>query len=232
VSRLPGLESGRIGERSAADRSFSFVSFRGGERRISKRSPALLDIRSILSSKANQFRHLNPPKQVVNATSCAICSPPTGGRVSMARKVGQIIRRGTRTWLVRVYCGRDVETKKRKYLNQTIHGGLRDAQAPFWGIVAAGVIVKVSCCSPRCAKPKGATARKASRKFGADANHLRTSLRLTVIPLMGLSSPSRKRAQKSVAPPPLTTAARTMFGPFWSVIRLDTPSSITVWRSP
>jgi hypothetical protein len=42
---------------------------------------------------------------------------------------GQIIRRGTRTGLVRVYCGRDVETKKRKYPNQTIHGGLRDAQA-------------------------------------------------------------------------------------------------------
>jgi hypothetical protein len=47
----------------------------------------------------------------------------------MARKVGEIIRRGTRTWLVRVYCGRDVETTTRKYLNQTIHGGLRDAQA-------------------------------------------------------------------------------------------------------
>ena len=47
----------------------------------------------------------------------------------MARKVGQIVRRGTRTWLVRAYNGRDVETKKRKYLNQTIHGGLRDAQA-------------------------------------------------------------------------------------------------------
>jgi hypothetical protein len=46
----------------------------------------------------------------------------------MARKVGQIIRRGTRTWLVRVYSGRDVETKKRTYLNQTIHVGLRDAQ--------------------------------------------------------------------------------------------------------
>src|ERR1700756_5058911 len=29
-------------------------------------------------------------------------SPRTGGGVSMARKVGQIIRRGTRTWLVRV----------------------------------------------------------------------------------------------------------------------------------
>jgi hypothetical protein len=46
----------------------------------------------------------------------------------MARKVGQIIRRGTRTWLVRVYSGRDPETKMRKYLNQTVHGGLRDAQ--------------------------------------------------------------------------------------------------------
>ena len=47
----------------------------------------------------------------------------------MARKVGQIIRRGTRTWLVRVYSGRDVDTKKRTYINQTVHGGLRDAQA-------------------------------------------------------------------------------------------------------
>jgi Phage integrase, N-terminal SAM-like domain len=47
----------------------------------------------------------------------------------MARRVGQIIRRGTRTWLVRVYTGRELETQKRTYLNQTIHGGLRDAQA-------------------------------------------------------------------------------------------------------
>jgi hypothetical protein len=47
----------------------------------------------------------------------------------MARKVGQIVGRGRRTWLVRVYNGHDPETKKRKYLNQTLHGGLRDAQA-------------------------------------------------------------------------------------------------------
>jgi integrase len=47
----------------------------------------------------------------------------------MARKVGQIVRRGSSTWLVRVYTGRDSETKRRTYLNQTIHGGLRDAQA-------------------------------------------------------------------------------------------------------
>jgi integrase len=47
----------------------------------------------------------------------------------MARKVGQIVRRGARTWLVRVYNRRDSESKKRKYLNRTIHGGLRDAQS-------------------------------------------------------------------------------------------------------
>jgi site-specific recombinase XerD len=47
----------------------------------------------------------------------------------MARKIGQIIGRAPRTWLVRVYVGRDAESKKRKYLNKTIHGGLRDAQA-------------------------------------------------------------------------------------------------------
>jgi hypothetical protein len=46
----------------------------------------------------------------------------------MARKVGQIVRRGARTWFLRVYNGRDPETKKRKYLNQTVYGGLRDAQ--------------------------------------------------------------------------------------------------------
>jgi integrase len=46
----------------------------------------------------------------------------------MARKVGQIVRRGDRKWLVRVYNGRDPESKKRKYLNDTVHGGLRDAQ--------------------------------------------------------------------------------------------------------
>jgi len=47
----------------------------------------------------------------------------------MARKVGQIVRRGSSTWLVRVYTGRDSKTKRRTYLNQTIYGGLRDAQA-------------------------------------------------------------------------------------------------------
>src|SRR5437867_10947004 len=49
--------------------------------------------------------------------------------ISMARKVGQIIARGDRRWLIRVYLGRDHETNKRKYHNRTIHGPMREAQA-------------------------------------------------------------------------------------------------------
>jgi len=47
----------------------------------------------------------------------------------MARKVGQIIARGDRRWLTRVYLGRDHETNKRNYHNRTIHGAMREAQA-------------------------------------------------------------------------------------------------------
>lgn len=47
----------------------------------------------------------------------------------MSRKVGQIIARGERRWLVRVYLGRDRETRTRTYHNRTIYGSLRYAQA-------------------------------------------------------------------------------------------------------
>ena len=47
----------------------------------------------------------------------------------MSRKVGQIITRGERRWLVRVYWGRDRETRRRTYHNRTIYGSLRYAQA-------------------------------------------------------------------------------------------------------
>ena len=46
----------------------------------------------------------------------------------MARKTGQIIGRGTCTYVVRTCVGRDAETKKSKYISKTIHAGLRDAQ--------------------------------------------------------------------------------------------------------
>ncbi|MGB8115424.1 MAG: hypothetical protein WCF22_16700 [Candidatus Sulfotelmatobacter sp.] len=47
----------------------------------------------------------------------------------MARKVGQIIARGDGRWLIRVFLGRDHETKKRNYHNRTIHGPMREARA-------------------------------------------------------------------------------------------------------
>ena len=46
----------------------------------------------------------------------------------MARKAGQLISRGPRTWLVRVSLGRDPETGTRNYHNRTVHGSFRDAQ--------------------------------------------------------------------------------------------------------
>jgi hypothetical protein len=46
----------------------------------------------------------------------------------MARKLGQIVARGQSNWLVRVYLGRDAQTGKRKYHNQTIYGPFREAQ--------------------------------------------------------------------------------------------------------
>ncbi|MFY9936157.1 MAG: tyrosine-type recombinase/integrase [Silvibacterium sp.] len=47
----------------------------------------------------------------------------------MARKTGQIIRRGPQMWMVRIYVGRDRETRRRKYVGKFIHGVLRSAQA-------------------------------------------------------------------------------------------------------
>jgi integrase len=47
----------------------------------------------------------------------------------MARKAGQLISRGPRTWLVRVSLGRDPKSGSRKYHSKTIHGSFRDAQA-------------------------------------------------------------------------------------------------------
>ena len=47
----------------------------------------------------------------------------------MARKAGQLISRGPRTWLVRIPLGRDPESGTRKYHNMTVHGGLREAQS-------------------------------------------------------------------------------------------------------
>jgi integrase len=54
----------------------------------------------------------------------------------MARKTGQIVRRGASTWLVRIYFGRDPETRRRKYIGKFIHGGLRSAQTHLNSMLA------------------------------------------------------------------------------------------------
>ena len=41
---------------------------------------------------------------------------------------GQIIKRGDNTWLVRIFTGRDAHGKRR-YLNKTIRGNKKDANA-------------------------------------------------------------------------------------------------------
>jgi integrase len=46
----------------------------------------------------------------------------------LARKTGQIVGRGRQRWLVRIFLGRDRETRRRCYLSRTVHGPVRQAQ--------------------------------------------------------------------------------------------------------
>jgi integrase len=46
----------------------------------------------------------------------------------LARKTGQIVGLGRHRWLVRVFLGRDCETRRRRYLSRTVHGPVRQAQ--------------------------------------------------------------------------------------------------------
>jgi len=46
----------------------------------------------------------------------------------LSRRLGQIVSRGRRRWLVRVFLGRDRDTRRRRYHNRTVHGTARRAQ--------------------------------------------------------------------------------------------------------
>lgn len=48
--------------------------------------------------------------------------------LEVARKAGQLISPGPRTWLVRVSLGRDPESGSRKYHKKTIRGSFHEAQ--------------------------------------------------------------------------------------------------------
>jgi integrase len=56
---------------------------------------------------------------------CRLCAN-FGGDIS--RRLGQIVARGRQRWLIRVFLGRDRETRKRRYHNRTVHGTARRAQ--------------------------------------------------------------------------------------------------------
>jgi hypothetical protein len=59
----------------------------------------------------------------------------------VARKVGQIIARRDRGWLIRVYLG------KRNHHNRTIHGSVREAQAYLTRKLRFPIIaILVGCC--------------------------------------------------------------------------------------
>jgi len=45
----------------------------------------------------------------------------------MSRRSGQIIKRGDRKWLVKIFVGTDPETNKRSYRSKLIHGTKKDA---------------------------------------------------------------------------------------------------------
>jgi integrase len=53
----------------------------------------------------------------------------------MARKRGQVIKRGTNVWLVRHYLGRDAEGKKL-YASETVHGARTEAEKVLTRLLA------------------------------------------------------------------------------------------------
>ncbi|HZS09503.1 MAG TPA: site-specific integrase [Blastocatellia bacterium] len=53
----------------------------------------------------------------------------------MSRRTGQIIERGDRKFMVRVFLGRDTATGKRRYHNKLVHGTKKDAQSYLNGVL-------------------------------------------------------------------------------------------------
>ena len=84
----------------------------------------------------------------------------------MSRQVGQIIARGERRWLVRVYLGRDRETRKRTYHNRTIYAALsprNSVRAPAFTNTTSSWSL-ISTCPPLKYSPAARTSPKAEKK--------------------------------------------------------------------
>jgi hypothetical protein len=70
----------------------------------------------VTNGRSAVFYSINLNIRALIPQECVSCVPLLRAKEEtfMARKVGQIIARGDRKWLIRVYLGRDHETNKRK----------------------------------------------------------------------------------------------------------------------
>jgi hypothetical protein len=80
----------------------------------------------------------------------------------MARKAGQLISHGPRTWLVRVSLGRDPDTGTRKY-HKTIRGSFREAQSYLRAKLQER---DIGCLPPRGCDQAGPISRSVARDGG------------------------------------------------------------------
>src|SRR6202035_6022504 len=87
--------------------------------------PISVDLRHpCFPSRSDKFCFVSAPRVRVVCLSLRAKE-----EISMARKVGRIIARGDRRWLIRFYLGRDHEINKCRHHNRTITVPIREAQA-------------------------------------------------------------------------------------------------------
>ncbi len=73
---------------------------------------------------------LSPKQLIAQQRARRLCAAgvPSFGGAFLPRRLGQIVKRGRQRWLIRVFLGRERETRKRRYHNRTVHGSARRAQ--------------------------------------------------------------------------------------------------------
>jgi hypothetical protein len=74
---------------------------------------------------------MNLNTRALMSQKCVSCVPLLRAKEETLwlAKLAKSLHEANRRWLIRVYLGRDHETKRRNYYNRTIHGPMREAQA-------------------------------------------------------------------------------------------------------
>ena len=86
-------------------------------------------VQSCLIPSHSSFPQVLELKERLSVPVCQWCAGFFREEVHLARKTGQIVGRGGHRWLVRVFLGRDRETRQRPYHSRTVHGPIRQAQS-------------------------------------------------------------------------------------------------------